>query len=69
MLGIASVLWGIPPVLWRLFSTVRNIFSTVKGIPYIGGKLKNMQEDNISTVGISSVLWRILSIEEEKFNF
>ena len=42
-------------------STVGDSFSTVEGIRYIGGRTQYMQGDNISTVGITSVLWRVFS--------
>ena len=77
--GIASVLWGITfstveavrdylqycggcSIQWGITSVQRgDSFSTVDGIQYIG--------DNISTVGVTSVVWRVFSTVGEEFNF
>ena len=74
---VPSVLWGPSSVLWKLFSTVGDkistvgdkistvgdSFTTVEGIQYIGG-YHQYSEGTFSTVGITSVLWRLLSTVE-----
>ena len=48
-------------------STVGDSFSTVEGIQYIGRITSVHVGDNISTVGVTSVLWRIFSTVGEEF--
>ena len=48
-------------------STVGDSFSTVEGIQYIGGITSVHAGDNISTVGVTSVLWRVFSTVGEEF--
>ena len=58
-------------VHWRLFSTsggnistVGDNFSTVEVVQYGGGITSVHAGDDISTVGITSVLWRVFSTVE-----
>ena len=48
-------------------STVGDSFSTVEGFQYIGEITSLRARDNISTVGNTSVLWRVFSTVGEEF--
>ena len=49
-------------------STLGDSFSTVEGIQYIGGITSVHAGDNISTVGKTSILWRVFSTVGDTFS-